>query len=200
LFPSGIRLTGNDTDEEKIRSYLDMAFSRIVQLGTKTVVLGSGGARRIPDGFDPIEGRKQFLNTAGVTGDLAAKYSLTIVIEPLNQKETNLINSVKEGIAFVKELNHPNVKLLADFYHMRMEDEPMAVIEEAGTLLHHVHVAKGHTRTYPLSKEEDTYGQLFEALRNIKYDKGISIEGSTDNLAEDGPAALSLLQALHRAL
>jgi sugar phosphate isomerase/epimerase len=197
LFRPDIRLTGPGYDEDLMTAYLDKAFSRITQLGAKVVVLGSGGARRVPPDFDMEEGRRQFLHAAGVVGDMAAKYGLTITLEPLNQKETNLLISVREGIELAKAVNHPNVQLLADFYHMRMEEEPMSVLESAGGLLQHTHIAKGHERTYPLSHEEDIYSEFFAALHKIGYDNRVSVEGRTDDIAKDGPAALSLLKELY---
>ena len=196
LFRPGIHLTSSEYDEEEIKAYLDRAFSRIVQLGTHTVVFGSGGARRVPPEVDLARARKQFLRAAGVVGEMAAKYNLIIALEPLNKKETNLINTVREGIELVRELNHPNVKLLADFYHMRMENEPMSILEEAGDILFHLHIAKGVDRTYPRSSAEDIYGEFFKVLKKIGYNKGISVEGRTENIDEDGSAALKVLKEL----
>lgn len=196
MFRSEVRLTGSGYSEETIIAYLDNAFSKIVQLGTEIVVLGSGGARRVPPDFDLHEGKRQFFHAAKVVGEIAAKFNLIIALEPLNQRETNIITTVKEGVELVQELNHPNVKLLADFYHMRMEDEPMSIIETAGNLLYHTHIAQGHERTYPLSQEEDIYDEFFSALRNAGYDKRISIEGKTEDITKDGSAALSLLRSL----
>jgi D-psicose/D-tagatose/L-ribulose 3-epimerase len=198
LFRPDIRLTGEGYNEDLMAAYLDKAFARIIQLGTKAVVLGSGGARRVPPDFDMAEGRRQFLRAAKVVGDIAAKYDLVITLEPLNQKETNLLLTVKEGIDMVKELNHPNVKLLADFYHMRMEEEPMSILESAGELLQHTHIAKGHERTYPLSRDEDIYDEFFTALHNAGYDSRISVEGRTEDIEKDAPVTLSLLKELRK--
>lgn len=196
MFRPDVRLTGTGYDEEAIISYLDRAFNRIVQLGTEVVVLGSGGARRVPEDYDLEAGKKQFIHAARVVGDVAARYNLIITLEPLNRRETNIITTVKEGIEFAREIDHPNVKLLADFYHMRMEDEPMSILETAGDLIYHTHIAQGRERTYPLSREEDIYEEFFAALRNIGYDRRISIEGRTDDVSKDGPGALSLLRSL----
>ena len=196
LFPSDIRLTGDQFNEEVFRTYLDHAMNRVTQLGGQTIVLGSGGSRRIPEGFDLQEGRAQLLRAVCIVGDIAASYKLTIAIEPLNTKETNIITTVKEGIEFVSELNHPNVKLLADFYHMRMENEPMEILERAGALLHHLHIANSNGRTYLLSPDEDIYVDFFNAIHNAGYNGRISVEGRALDLEKDGPITLSVLKAL----
>jgi sugar phosphate isomerase/epimerase len=59
---------------------------------------------------------EQLADTCLILGREASKYDITIVIEPLNKSETNIINSVAEGYKLAQQVNHPNVKLLADFY------------------------------------------------------------------------------------
>lgn len=88
-------------------------FSVMQRLGVKRVVFGSGMARKIPEGFDAATARRQLLYAAKIVGDIAAEYGCLVVMEPLCHYETNLLNSVAAGAAFVRELNHPSVKLLA---------------------------------------------------------------------------------------
>ena len=74
--------------------------------------------RRIPDGISFEDGWKDFVKTARLVGEIAALYDIYIAMEPL-KSETNILNSVSQGIKFVNDVDHPNVKLLADFYHMQ---------------------------------------------------------------------------------
>lgn len=196
LFPGGIPLTGPEVAENAIRSYLEKAFARVSRLGGKVIVFGSGGARRVPEGWDRSEAWRQLVYAAGIVGDIAAKYGLTIAMEPLNTTETNILNSVLEGFAFVKEVDHPNIQLLADFYHMQMEKEDMAALVTAGPALRHLHIANSHGRVYPLSREEDLYGDFFKALKDVGYDARISVEAGTQDMDKDAPIALKLLQSM----
>ena len=196
LFPGDIRLTGPDVDPNKIREYLRKAFPRISRLGAKVAVFGSGGARKIPEGWNREEAWKQFVDAAGIVGDVAAAYGLTIAMEPLNRKETNILNSVEEGFRFVQEVNHPNIQLLADFYHMRMENESMNILMKAGPVLRHLHIANSHGRVYPLDPSEDSYPEFFEALKNAGYEGRISIEAGTEDMDREAPIALKLLRKL----
>jgi len=196
LFPRDIRLTGQEVDKERIKEYLDNAFARVSQLGGKVVVFGSGGSRRIPDGWSRENAWEQLIEAAKITGDIAGKYDITIAMEPLNTGETNILNSVAEGFKFVQEVSHPNVKLLADFYHMRKENEELSILEEVSSQLVHVHIAKGDGRTYPLSTSEDIYEDFFNILKKAGYNGRCSIEGRTDDMEADGPIALALLRKL----
>jgi len=125
---------------------------------------------------------------------MAAKYGLTIAMEPLNTGETNILNTVTEGFQFVQAVEHPNVKLLADFFHMRKENEELSILSEVSSELVHLHIANGHDRTYPLDSTEDLYEDFFNILRESGYKGRCSIEGRTDNIDRDAPIALALLR------
>jgi D-psicose/D-tagatose/L-ribulose 3-epimerase len=196
LFPKNFKLVGSETDESTIREYIAATLERVHKLGGEIVVFGSGGARKCPEGWEFEKAWKQILEAAKMVGDEAAKYDITVVIEPLNKGETNTINSVADGLKLVKELNHPNVKLLADFFHMRVEKEEMDIIEETGELLKHTHIANGNGRTYPLTENEDDYQNFFKSLKNVGYEGRISIEGKTNQFDIDAPKGLQLLREL----
>ncbi|MFP3711872.1 TIM barrel protein, partial [Paraburkholderia sp. SIMBA_009] len=61
--------------------------------------------------------------------------------EPLNRKESNLVNSVADGARLAKALNRPEVRGLADFYHMDEEAEPLDALREHCAWLAHIHLA-----------------------------------------------------------
>ena len=118
LFPGDIALLSPDADEQVISRYLHMAFDRVRKLGGKVVVFGSGRSRKRPEDMPYADAFRRLAEIARLIGDIAAQYGLTIVIEPLNRGETNMINSVAEGACLAAAANHPNVKLLADYYHV----------------------------------------------------------------------------------
>ncbi|MCD6332637.1 MAG: sugar phosphate isomerase/epimerase, partial [Bacteroidales bacterium] len=109
-------------------------------------------------------------------GPIAAKYGGTVVIEPLRKKESNLINKVSEGMKIVMEINHPNIQVLGDIYHMRCESEPPGSLIEAADHLRHIHIAELANRTAPGVAGDNFYPYL-KALKAIHYQGGISIEG-----------------------
>ncbi len=196
LFPGDIKLTGPVVDKEKISAYLEKAFDRIHRLGAEVVVFGSGGARRVPEGFAPEAAFDQLVEAARLVGDVAARYGLTIAIEPLNTGETNIINSVAEGLHLVQTVDHPQIKLLADFYHMRMENEGMDVLRDTGKILRHTHIANSNGRIYPQVATEDTYDDFFACLKAGGYAGRMSVEAGTKDVDKDGPVSLKLLRDL----
>ncbi|WP_231735355.1 sugar phosphate isomerase/epimerase family protein [Gracilibacillus massiliensis] len=174
LLPGHLRVTGPNVDFVQLETYINKALYRVNAIGADTVVFGSGGARSYPDGFSKEEAEKQIIQFLKMVAGVAEPLGITIVIEPLNQKESNIITSVPEAIALAEKVNRPSIQVLADLYHMMEEAEPIENIKPAGHLLQHVHVADSSrlapgTGDYP-------YDYLREQLKSIGYDKRISIE------------------------
>ena len=110
-------------DEQAIRAYYAKALERAATLGVKSIVFGSAGAKRVPEGFDMDRAYQQVVQVTCETGEAAAKYGITIVIEPVRMPDCNIINTFAEGVQLAKTVGLDNVKVLIDFYHMVCEKE-----------------------------------------------------------------------------
>ncbi len=190
--PSEIRLTGPEVDWLRVETYLATAIRRVAELGGRAIVFGSGGARRVPDGFPQAEAHTQLARFLRLAGDVADRNNLSIVIEPLNARESNIINSLLEGRRLAQEANHPRVRLLADFYHMMEEREPLSHITTCAQWIEHIHVADSGRRapgsgSYP-------YDEFFRRLHADGYRGRISIECRWDDLAAQAAQALAFLR------
>jgi sugar phosphate isomerase/epimerase len=141
FLPRDMRVVGPDADIPRFRAYLDRAADLMAGAGAKVVVFGSGWARNVPDGFERAKGEAQMLDALNLAADALRGTGTVLVIEPLNRSESNLINSVREGARFAREVDRPEVRVLADFYHMDEEDEPLDTLEAHATWLAHVHLA-----------------------------------------------------------
>ena len=197
FIPAQLRITGPETKHDEIMVWAETAFKRAQQAGIPHIVLGSGGARRVPENFSKQEATQQFIAVCKRLGPLAMKYGVTVVIEPLNTRETNLINSLKEGAEIVMAVDHPNIRLLCDIYHMMREDEPASEIVKYGEYLKHCHIAERETRSAPGTKGDD-FKPYFEALKQIKYTGCISIEGSFDDFETRIVSALQYMQQQYK--
>ena len=176
FFPADMKLVGPEPRHEAALAYATIILARAGKGGLKILVLGSGGARRVPEGFDAAKARGQFVGFCQKLGPLAEKAGVTIVLEPLNKGETNFLNTVAEGCGIVDEIGHPNVQLHADIFHMLREDESPASIVKAGARLRHCHIAEKKNRTPPGTDGDDFRG-YFKALKTIGYQGRMSIEG-----------------------
>ncbi len=175
LFPGDFRLTGPDSDHDKALAYAARMCRRADAADIPFIVLGSGGARRFPQGFPPDRAKRQLLEFCKALGGEIAGLRVTIVLEPLNKEETNVMNTVAEAIECVDAINHPRIQLLADFYHMRRENENAESILKAGPRLLHCHIAEKNGRTPPGTHGEDM-SDMFAALRKTGYVGGVSCE------------------------
>jgi sugar phosphate isomerase/epimerase len=146
----------------------------------------------VPDDFSRDEAVEQIVYFLNVVADAADQTDLVIAIEPLNRKESNIINSVAEGVEIAKKVNRPKIRVLADFYHMDEDNEPISHIVECKDWLAHVHVAdtgRGAPGTgqYP-------YQEFAAALREAGYDGLVSIECRWDDFAAEAPPAVEFLR------
>ncbi len=180
FLPGSLRSTGPETHHEEILKYAETAFMRAERLGSKIIVFGSGGSRKLPKGFPYEKGTDQFTALLKKMGPIAAKYGICVVIEPLNSKECNFINTVKEGTDIARAVNHPNIAVLADIYHMARDDEGAESIRYAGKLLKHCHLAEREGRKMPGTNNYD-FRPYFKALKDINYQGRLSLEGRWDN-------------------
>lgn len=180
FLPGNLKSVGKEAVHPEILKFVETAFRRAKIAGVKIIVFGSGGSRAIPEDFPREKAKEQFINLCSQMGPIAAKYDVTVVIEPLNKKECNFINSVSEGGEIVKAVKHPNIQLLADLYHMKMDDEGPESILKYGKLLRHVHIAEKEGRAAPGTHRED-FRPYFEALKKVRYKGNISVECKWEN-------------------
>ena len=194
FLPGTLKVTGPVIDRDAQMAYVTKAFSRLARLGTTIVVFGSGGARRVPDGFNQQEAFAQLVDFGKRIAPEAQKRGITIAIEPLRRQESNIINSAAEGLTLVNAIDHPNFQLMIDFFHLASEKEDPAIVAEAGPRLRHLHTANPQGRVFPLKWEEFDYAPFFARLRQAGYDKRISVEASTKDFASEAPQAIALLR------
>ena len=193
FLPGDLTCVGPEAKHDKILAYARTAFARAQQVGSTIIVFGSGKARRVPEGFSVEAATAQYVELLKRMGPIAAEYGITVVIEPLNKKECNLVNTVRKGTEIARAVNHPNICVLADIYHMAMEEEGAESIVEAGPLLRHVHLAEKEGRARPGTAPYD-FVPYFAALKKIGYTGGISFECRWKNVDEEMAPALAYVK------
>jgi sugar phosphate isomerase/epimerase len=193
FLPGDLKVVGANVDDARVQHYIETALSRARQIGAGLIVFGSGTARAIPDGFPHAQAMEQLVTFLQQVAEVAAANEITIAIEPLNRKESNVINSVAEGVVLAAQVNRTPIRVLADFYHMDEEAEPLSHISQYKDWLAHIHVADSGrlapgTGQYP-------YAAFAQELRQAGYAGMVSIECRwNDFTAEAGPAVQFLRQ------
>ena len=195
FLPGDIKVVGPDTDVEEQESYLEVAFTRLSQLGTEYVVFGSAGARYIPEDFPEEEAWDQLVDFSRRAAEMSEEYGITILIEHLRREETNSINSVAEAFELMQEVDHPHFEIMIDFYHLAEEEEDPDIVLEVADYLHHLHMANPEGRAIPQQWDEHPYyNRFFQNLRDIGYDQRISIEAEYTDLYEESQRSIEMMR------
>jgi len=199
FFPGDIRLCGSEMDIERIASYAEHALKRVSELGIEICVIGSGKARNADKNEVFETCYSEFIRVCCIIGDIAKKYGIIVVIEPLNKNETNMINTVAEGAKLVRSLNHPNVRLLADIYHMALEEENLEAIYDNRDIIAHMHIANPDKRVFPDEFDSFDYEAVAEIIRKSAYNKRLSIEaGGKSDFKSDAGKSLVFLKRIFK--
>jgi len=194
FFPGELKIAGDKVDEQAVLTFADTVFSRASKAGIPAVVLGSGSARRLSEGYDVKKATEDFVKLSKKLALLAGKYKVKIFLEALNSTETNFIITLSQAAYIVKGVNHPNFRLNADIYHMLKENESPQSIVDAGKIIEYCEIAEKDERTYPGFKGDDFVPYL-KALKKIHYKGYIFIEGRWTNLKTEAPLAKAYMEA-----
>ena len=168
-----LTLTAANTQvREKARKFIAEMIEVAAPFGS-AVILGSMQGRA-----EGEVNRSEALNYLGEAlselADHAAKNKVTLLYEHLNRYETNLLNRVEDVVPFVKPFSG-KVKILADLFHMSIEEASIAnAIRAGGELIGHVHLADSNRR--PAGMGHTDFKEIFAALREIGYAGYVSAE------------------------
>lgn len=108
-------------------------------------------------------------------GDYAAQVDSVVLVEPLNRYETHLLRTLDDAVQICKQVDSPNVQIMADFFHMSIEEQNIPEsIEKADSYIKHVHLADS-TRLLPGYGHTD-FKSGFAALKKIGYENYMALE------------------------
>ncbi len=193
FFPGSLKVVGPEAETQRAIEYSKTAIRRAAEIGIKVLVLGSSGARSLPEGFPRDKAQEQFLTLLKGMAPTAEEYGVIVALEPLQKEETNFINTVREGAGIARLAGSPNICVIADFFHMARENEdPGAIVESADKLVH-CHIAEKEERTPPGVKGDD-FTPYFKALKEIHYTGRISIECGWSDINAQLPVAVKTMK------
>jgi len=189
FLPATLRVVGPEARRDEFAEYAATALERACGIGVALVVFGSGASRTVPSGYSHDRALEEFEGAVRLASALASARGVTLAIEPLHSEETNLINTVAEAAAFLRERRLDGVRVVADLWHMEREGEQLEALDDAGDLVAHAHVAADDRR--PPGQASDRIEDFLRHLREIGYSGGCSIECRWTDLAGELPAAVA---------
>lgn len=162
--PEGLSI--NHPDEIiriRTQEYMEALIHFCADIGGKLLIHGSPHQRTVLPEWDSKESWERARETFEACLETARKRNVIYCIEPLSRTSTNFINTVEEALRLVKEIRHPNFKMIFDCRHAFSQEESVteALIRALDSrMLCHIHVNDangrgpgfGETRFTPILK------------------------------------------------
>jgi len=199
LFIPSLELSNPAADREKQTEYIHKVVDRLAMFGAKYAIFGSGGARSIPEGVSHEDGMKALYRFMNEFIDYANPRGVTLVIEPLRRRESNIFVTVPECAGVVREFNREGLALLCDSFHMSQENTPVDAVYDAVDLIVHCHMSEAPDRTCPgaITTGDPEYNKQFAAcLNKVGYTGGVSAECSFADFKTDVPAIYAYMKKI----
>jgi sugar phosphate isomerase/epimerase len=195
LVPGNLKITGPAVDREALRSYMANVLRRAGQVGCRTLVFGSGGARQIPEGWDKARATDQIIDFGKMIARMAHEQGVTIALEHLCLKECNIVNTLAEELHITRAVKHANFQCLVDTYHLWTDGIPLSELEPLLPYIRHVHLADKDGRVPPGQSGTSDYRPVFAMLKKAGYNGALSVEATGfGDLAGLGPKVLAFLK------
>lgn len=107
--------------------------------------------------------------------EYASKKQVILALEPIARILCNNINTIEEGIAFVELINSEHFRLMADVFHMNLEEKSMeAGFYQAKPFLSYVHVSDSN-RLAP-GRGNLNFNLIIDSLKDVAYQGYLSAE------------------------
>lgn len=181
FFPSGFQLFGPGADDAP--AYGSKLFPIAASLGVRTMVIGSGAARRAAAEQKADLAQSEFCRIASELSKMASEYGIVVAPESLNATETDVGNRLS---SLARELASLGTAYTADSYHVLAEWRsdhgtdwhPSSVdwAVELPTRPAHVHLASAE-RQAPQPGDASLAG-FVQRLAELGYDGRVSLECS----------------------
>ena len=195
LVHPSVRLTGEAVVPKTVERYFDSAFALGKRLGARYFIFGSSGARNVPFGFPVRKAWSQIIDLLRRLGPQAAEAGITIVIEHINRLEGNIIDTFAQGVEAVREVDHPNVRCLVDYFHLGLGREDLEPVRGNIGLIKHAHTANLVGRTIPTPcRHDEGEVEFLQCLKDCGYEGGVSVEGYSRDIWEEAGSSMAFMR------
>ena len=175
-------LTLQKNSLEYIEKSMDMCVQWDAKIFAGPMYSAVGKARLVGTEQKKIEWDRAVNNLYKVS-NMAEARGMQIAIEPLNRFETDLINTAKEVVQLVNDINHPAAKIMLDGFHMSIEERDLEkAICLAGDKLLHVQLSENYRGTPGTG--QTNWEALKKGLETVGYTGTLSIESFTPEVQE----------------
>ncbi|UCB44866.1 MAG: hypothetical protein JSV25_11705 [Spirochaetota bacterium] len=169
--------------------YLKKALQRISELGCRKLCWSNGKARILPEEGEIMDTKEQFMQFLFMLCEMADNYGVNILLEPLGQKQTNFLNTMKEIKDFIPLINQNNLFSMISLYELEYINLEIKSITNYKEIIKHVRVenplASYLNRTSPRPDDGYNYQPFFQVLRDMEYSEVVTLPEDADREALD---------------
>jgi D-psicose/D-tagatose/L-ribulose 3-epimerase len=175
--PPGLHVTTPDKEtREKSWEYVRKLIDLCGDLRGPVMVFGSPKGRST-SGIPIAEAHQHLAEGLAGVADHAQSRGVKILLESLDHKQTDVVNTLTEAIGIVQKVRHPAVQTMFDFHNTLDEREPFPdLIEKYYPYIHHVHVQEMDGRYVGAGNAENAFVASFQKLKDLRFHKWISVE------------------------
>jgi D-psicose/D-tagatose/L-ribulose 3-epimerase len=174
--PKGFHITTRDAEvRRRSWAYLDKLIDFCGDLGGPVMILGSPFQRSASGEMTIEECNSRLIEGLAGLAPHAAERNVTLLMEAIPSRETNVVNTLAEAAAIVRAVRHPAVQAMFDTHNTADETEPMVeLLARHYPIIRHVHVNEMDGR-YPGTGEID-FAPILRFLREQNYPGWVSLE------------------------
>jgi sugar phosphate isomerase/epimerase len=196
------RVTGDRaTDWGELERLAELSCRRMAQLAGGMVAGVWGNFFEVPAEKDRTKATDEALRYCEMAAKAAERYGVLIALEPTANPKT-VFPKYTDGIDFVKRLNLPSIRLMADLNYFVQINEPFEDIRIEPDLCLHVHI-QGETYQPNVGDCTGKILRIFRVLRDMGYTRTVSsahpwtvTEGGKFNYRSESGKTLKYLQRL----
>lgn len=178
---------------EEFRAGLETAMEYVDELHPQMVNLLAGACD------DTDENDLALLQNIRIAAEELAEEGVTLVVEPVNTSDVPnfALPTAFAALDVISEIENENVKLQLDVYHaLRMEEDPLGIIQEHIEKIGHIQIADVPGRHQPGTGEVD-WGVFFDALASLGYEGAVGLEYIPDGPTDSSFGLLKQMGLLH---
>jgi|TARA_B110000263_G_C15301076_1_gene508009 D-psicose/D-tagatose/L-ribulose 3-epimerase len=152
------------------------ALDNAAAVGAQSLVGPYHSALGIFSGAGPtVDEWKWGVDSMRQVAEHAGSVGVMLGVECLNRFETYLLNTHSDAARFVREVNHPNCRMMYDTFHSNIEEKNIAeAIRSCQDVLTHVHISE-NDRSTPGSGNVN-WQENFDTLMEVGYDGWMVVE------------------------
>jgi len=173
---AAVRAKGVDANKRALDCCRDLGATHFVGPYHSAIGVFSGGPPSGDQWRWGVQSMRQVAEHAGEVG-------VTLGVEGLNRFEIYLINAHADTARFVRDVDHPNCRMIYDTFHANIEEKDVSeAICQCADVLCHVHISE-NDRSTP-GRGAVRWDETFAALKEINYDGWLTIEAFGQALPE----------------